>query len=101
MGYLNSFGPRIFPSYFSPLLHSFCGHLLCTSADARIAAVELNYDLLLERFRRENEYEFKIEGEPDMFLTPSTQATEGAGGTFPRNTHTHTHTQSLTHPKSL
>ena len=85
MGYLCSFGPRIFPSYFSPLLHTFYGHLLCTSADARIAAVELNYDLLLERFRRENEYEFKIESEPDLFITPpaqaqaQAQATEGEG----------------------
>lgn len=74
MSYLRSFGPRIFPSYFSPLLHTFCGNLLSTSVDARIAAVELNYDLILERLKDENSYQFEVESISGLVLVTQVAA---------------------------
>jgi len=46
--YLQRFGPQLFPPYFSGLLHPFLGILATLDPDARVAAIEANFDSLAE-----------------------------------------------------
>ncbi|KAK3265006.1 hypothetical protein CYMTET_26290, partial [Cymbomonas tetramitiformis] len=41
--YLSSWGPRLFPEYFSPLWHDFSASLLHLDADAKVAALHTNF----------------------------------------------------------
>lgn len=44
--YLQQWGPRIFPSSFSSLLHPFMASLASLSPDARVAAFDTEFDAL-------------------------------------------------------
>lgn len=46
--YLQRFGPQLFPPCFSGLLHPFLGTLATLDPDARVAAIEANFDSLAE-----------------------------------------------------
>jgi hypothetical protein len=45
--YLQHYGPQLFPPYFGRLLHPFLGSLATLGPDARVAAIEANFDRLV------------------------------------------------------
>lgn len=65
--YLTSWGPSLFPEYFTSFLQPFCHTLLPLSADLRLAAVQQAFPQMLH------------------FMAPGTGATpkEGLGGVSP------------------
>ena len=44
--YLQHYGPQLFPHYFGRLLHPFLGGLATLEPDARVAAIEAEFDRL-------------------------------------------------------
>lgn len=44
--YLQRFDPQLFPPYFGRLLHPFLGSLATLEPDARVAAIEAEFDRL-------------------------------------------------------
>jgi hypothetical protein len=44
--YLQHYGPQLFPPYFGRLLHPFLGGLATLEPDARVAAIEADFDRL-------------------------------------------------------
>ena len=44
--YLQHYGPQLFPPYFGQLLHPFLSGLATLEPDARVAAIEAEFDRL-------------------------------------------------------